>query len=850
MLSITAKNLWAYQRRLVATLLAVSLGVAFLAGTLLLSDTLRANFDRLFTQANGSTDVVIRGITKIGDGSGSNARPGISAALLPTVRKVSGVADAQPYLEGYGQLLGSTGKGIGGNGPPTRAANWISDPALNPYRLVQGRPPRTADEVVINRGAAKTGHLALGQTTTLLTPQPLRVHVVGIATFGSADGFGPSTFTGLTLNAAQLHLTGTSPGRVTQILIKAAPGVSPAQLASRLRPVLPPGVQAITGAQLAAENLDQISSGFLGFLSNGLTAFAVVALLVAAFSIYNTFSILAAQRSRESALLRALGASRRQLMTAGALEALAIGSIGSALGLAGGIGIAGLLKGVFDRFGFALPAGGLVFHASSAVIAVLSGLLATLLAGVLPALRASRVPPLAALRDLAAEQPRASRTRAALGGVLVAAGAGTVIVAASATSQPGTAIAGALTMVVGVVALGPVAARPAAAALGAPAAALRGITGRLSRQNALRNPRRTAATASALMVGVTVVALFTVVGSSLKASASRGVDRALTADLVIDQGGYGGRSGGGGFSPELAAGLARLPQVQAAAGIGAGSALLDGHIRTVAVADPRTLGQVVDLGLVRGSLTGLNVGSLAVSSTAADDQHWRLGATVPITYPDGATSRLRVAVIFDHPDITGDYLLAPAGWAPHAGQRIDSQVLLKLRPGSDLDAARAAVTAAAAPYGQPRVQDHAQFRASATSGVNTILGLVYVMLALAIIIALMGIANTLALSIHERSRELGLLRALGQTRAQTRSMIRWESAIISVFGTASGVILGTFLGWALVTASTTSALGVFSAPPEQLLIFLIAGAIAGILAGIRPARRAARLDAITALAAT
>ncbi len=427
MLSVAVNGLWSHKRRLVATLLAVSLGVAFLAGTLLLSDTLRANFDRLFTQANGGTDVVVRSATKIGDGFGSAARAGIGAAVLPKVRAVDGVADAQPYTEGYGQLLGSNGKRIGGNGPPTRAANWIDDPSLNPYHLVQGRAPSADDDVVINRGAAKSGHLLLGATTTLLTPQPLRVRIVGIADFGSADGFGSATFAGLTRHAAAAHLTAGTPGEITQILVRAAPGVSPQQLASRLQSLLPAGLQAITGGDLATENLAQISSGFLGFLSTGLTAFAVVALLVAAFSIYNTFSILAAQRGRESALLRALGASRRQLVAASMVETLAVGVIGSVLGLAGGIGVAALLKGVFAGFGFALPAGGLVFKASSSVLALLVGVLVTLLAGVLPAVRGSRIPPLAALRDLAAESPRVSRGRVALGGALAVGGAGLVI---------------------------------------------------------------------------------------------------------------------------------------------------------------------------------------------------------------------------------------------------------------------------------------------------------------------------------------------------------------------------------------------------------------------------------------
>ncbi len=848
MWAFTLRNLWAHKRRLVSTVFAVALGVAFLAGTLLLSDTLRANFGKLFTQANGSASVVIRSTTQISGGSGTSQRTGIDVTLVPKIRAVAGVADAQPYIEGYGQLVGRDGKAIGGGGPPTRAANWISNQELNPYRLVSGRAPRAGDEAVINRGAAKTGHLSLGDTTTLLTPQPMRIRIVGIATFGAADGFGPSTFTGLTLHAAQKDLTGSSPGQVTQVLVRAAPGVSPDQLARRLQAQLPAGLQAVTGSQLAAEDYDSINSGFLGFLSTGLTAFAVIAVLVATFSIYNTFSILAAQRSRESALLRALGGSRRQLITAGLLEALAVGAAGSGIGWAGGVGIAALLKGVFDGFGFALPAGGLVLRASSALLAVLAGVAAAVMAGALPAVRSSRTLPVAALREVAAEPPGVSRPRVAAGAVILAAGIATVFAGTTSESQGG-AVAGAVATLAGFIVLGPAAARRAVRVLGGPVAALRGVSGRLARDNALRNPRRTAATASALVVGVAVAALFTVVGASMKATAAGGVDHTLTADLVVDRGGYGSAAGGGDLNPQLATDLSRLPGVRLATGLASGNAVLGGQTSRITAADPASIGQVVDLGVTRGSLRDLSPGSLAVSSKAAAGQHWAVGSRVPVTYPDGTTATLRVAAIFTHPDITGDYLLDQAGWDSHAGQNLDSAVFINVAAGSSARTVRAAVAAAVASYGQPRLQDQAQYRASATSGVNTILGLVYVMLALAIVISLMGVANTLGLSIHERTRELGLLRAVGQQRRQTRSMIRWESVIVSVFGTVGGVALGTFLGWAVVKSASSSTLGVFAAPPQQLVIFLIAGALAGVLAGVRPARRAARLDVLTAIAA-
>src|SRR5215472_565445 len=767
MLGIGLKQVWAYKRRLVGTLLAVTLGVAFLAGTLLLGDT------------------------KVGTSGGQDLRAGVDASLLGRVARVPGVAQAEPDVEGSGQLLGSNGKGIGGNGPPTWAANWVPVPSLNPYRLVAGRAPRTGNEVVINRGAAKTGHLHLGEVTTLLTPRPVRVVIVGIVTFGTADGFGPSTFTAMTLHAAQHYLT-SNPGQLSSILIKRSPGLSAGQLITRLRAILPPGVQAITGARLAQENINAINSSFLGFLRTALTAFAVIALLVAAFSIYNTFSIIAAQRAQSAALLRALGGTRRQIIASSLVEMLAVGLAGSLAGLAGGIGVAGGLKGVFDGFGFALPAGGLVIKASTVLIAVAAGLSATVIADVLPAVRVSRVPPLAALRDVAAEPAAPSRLRAGIGAALLAAGvAGTT--SAAVVGKAGLVAVAAACTVIGVVVFGPVAARIASTVLGAPIAALRGITGSLARQNNRRNPRRTAASASALMIGVAVVALFTVIGSSLKASAAQGINQSLRADLIVSTGGYGGAPSGGGLSPQLATSIARAPGVRLATGLSSGNVLLDGISRQVTAANPAALDRVINLGITAGTLNPAGAGWLAVAKAAASTNHWRIGSTVAVTYPDGASGRLRVGAIYTRTQMAGNYLITQQTWGEHSRQVIDGQILIKLRPGTSISAASKAIAALAAAYGKPQIQDRAQYVDAVTKGINTILGLIYVMLVLAIIIALMDITNTLSLAIGERTRELGLLRAVGQTRGQARSLVRWESVLIALFGTLAGVILGTFL---------------------------------------------------------
>src|SRR5947209_3861701 len=392
MLALTRKSLWAHKRRLVGTLLAVFLGVSFLSGTLVLSDTLRSNFDVLFADANAGTDAMVRSTTIIqadraGPGGGEQQRGLIDAALASRVSAVDGVARAVPTVSGIGQLLGKNGKGIGGNGPPTMAGNWIDDPDLNPYRLVEGRAPETDAEVVINRGAAKTGDLKVGDTTTVQVPDPVRVMIVGIATFGKADGLGQGTFTAFTLHGAQRYLTGGAAtgdgptvGRVSGVAVKAAPGVSQSELVDRIKSALPQGTEALTGAQLTKETTDEIGSQFLNMFTSFLAVFAGIALLVATFSIHNTFSILVAQRTRESALLRALGAGRGQVLAWGVAEALVVGVVASAVGLVGGVAIAGLLKGLFDSFGFALPAGGLVFRTSTVVVSMTVGIVVTLLA--------------------------------------------------------------------------------------------------------------------------------------------------------------------------------------------------------------------------------------------------------------------------------------------------------------------------------------------------------------------------------------------------------------------------------------------------------------------------------------
>jgi putative ABC transport system permease protein len=843
-LAITIKGLWSHKRRLTGTFLAVLLGVAFLAGTLVLGDTLRANFDTLFTSVTGDTGAVVRNASKV-DSNPASPRGPIDAALLDRVRTAPGVASVQPQVTGLGQIVGSDGKVLRTLGPP-RAENWLTDPGLTPYRLASGRAPRTPDEVVINRGAAKDGDLRIGSRTTVDTPRPVPVTVVGIVTFQGADAFGGSSFTGFTLEGAQRHL-GERPDQLNAILVKGEPGVSQERLASSLRPVLPAGVEAVTGQQLSDEGITDINQGFLGLFRTFLLVFAGIALFVAMFTIANTFAIIVAQRTREAALLRAIGASRRQVLASVVAEALAVGVGASLLGLAAGVAVAIGLKALFKGFGFPLPTSGLVISPNSVALSLAVGVGVTLLAAVLPAVRASRVAPLAAMREVAVEAPATSRRRVLSGALLAVAGLGVAVAAVLAGGDRSATLAGAgsVLLVVGVVVLGPAAARPASRLLGAPLAWLRGITGALAGQNAMRNPRRTSGAAVALMIGVAVVTLFTVFTASIQASIRQSVSSSFGGDLAVTSSGFAAPR----LDPRMAGQIAALPQVREAVGIGGGKARIAGTARDVSVADAGRLAAVLDLRTTAGSVRGLRGDWIAVADTVADEKHWKLGQAVGVRYADGTSQTLTLGAIYQGgSQLVGDYLLPRAQWLPHAPGAADATVLIALKPGVGLDDGRAAVERVAAGYGQPEVQDRAQYTDSLSNMIGPGVTVVYVLLVLAILIALIGIANTLSLSIHERTRELGLLRAVGETRGQVRAMVRWESVIVALYGTIAGLGLGVLLGWVLVKTAGQGGTGAFAAPPGQLAIILLVGAVAGVLAGLRPARRAARLNLLTAIA--
>ncbi|MDO0930897.1 ABC transporter permease [Streptomyces sp. DG2A-72] len=845
---LSVSSLRSHKRRFAGTFLAVFLGVAFLAGTLVMGDTLRASFDTMFGNATSGTDAVVRSadaITTPGESEG--VREPVAADLVDSVEQVPGVAAAVPDIQGAGQLVGKDGDPVGGAGPPTLAGNWITDPDLNSYELAEGRAPEKSGEVVVNRGAAERGDLKIGDTTVLRTPDPVQVTIVGLATFGGEDGMAQVTYTGMTRADAEKYLT-ARPGEASSILVRAGPGVSEQELVDRLTPVLPGGVEAITGQESAEENTEMISSQFLSIFTSLLLVFSGIALLVATFSIHNTFAIVVAQRTRENALLRALGASRRQVTASTLVEATVVAVTASLAGLAGGIGIAAALQALFPAIGFPFPEGDLVISVLSMLLPLAVGIVVCLGSALLPAVRAGHTAPLAALRETSVDHSGASRLRAVLGSGLAALAVAVTLTGVLMTPSIWLAATGAVLALVSFVVLGPVASSTAVRILGGPLDRLRGVTGGLARRNALRSPKRTAATASALMIGVAVVSLFTVFGASLKATMDQTVSRSFAGDIAVSTPSFG--AGGSGLSPRLAGAVQDLPEVDTAVGLGRGVAEVDGKGRALTVTDPIALERTFDLGKVDGSLRDLGTDGIALTRSEAGKQHLTTGDKTQLTFTDGKKETFTVRAVYGQSEIAGDYVITRAAWSPHRTQDADTLLAVSFKDGVSTDAGKAAVQKVADQYGSPEVQTRDEYAQSAAGGIDMMLTLIYALLALAVLIALLGIANTLTLAIHERTRELGLLRAVGQTRPQLRAMVRWESILVAAFGTVGGLTLGAFLGWVLVKASdgASDSAFAFALPPLQLAVVALVGLAAGALAGLRPARRAARLDVLRAIA--
>lgn len=853
MLRATLRNLWSHKRRLVSTGLAILLGVAFMSGTLVLTSTINSVFDDLFKDVNAGTDAIVRGPELFESDRGGTQRDLIDQDTVAKIEAVPGVAAAAPDIASTQvTLLDKKGEAMGGQGPPTFVRSWGPVPALNSYQVVSGRAPKADGEAVIDRSVADEGPFQIGDQLDLVTPDgPENLTVVGITRFGDADSAAGSISMGTTLSQAQA-LAG-EPGRIDNVSVQAERGVSPEELVKQLEAAkVTPKADVLTGDQAAEEMANDLKDLF-GFFSNILLTFAFIALFVGIFIISNTFSILVAQRTKELALMRAIGASRRQVLTSVLFEAGVIGTVAAVLGFLSGIALAAGALALLRQLGIDLPSAGITVSPSTALIAIAVGLAVTTGSAVIPATRATRVAPIAALRETAVDSSGGSKIRGAIGVLLLIAGV--VLIVPAFGSDPTTDqlpwIGGGMGLiVVGVLALGPLMARPLSAAIGAPLPVLKGVTGRLSRQNAMRSPRRTASTAAAIIIGVTLVGFITIFASSAQTSVRDSISGGFRGDYILQPANQGAFAGA---SPKLAKAMTDVDGVQtvtAIAGVQAQLELPDGSkpATTLAGIDPATYTEVFDVGMAQGNLADLRPGTIAVDRQIAEQKDLAIGDTIAITSADGRKAKVEVVALSDESVLLGQWTIARADAQKLTATPTDFLVAIDLDPGVSVDAIRPELKQVAEPYPTMKLQDREQFTGSIVDQIKALLNVIYGLLALSIIIALIGIANTLSLSIYERTRELGLLRAMGMTRAQMRASVRWEAVIVALMGTALGLILGLGLSYIMIQGLKSQGFNSFDVPVISLVTVTIGAAVLGVVAAIRPAQKAAKLNVLEAIA--
>ena len=839
MLRATLKTLLAHRLRLGLTACAIALGVAFVAGTFILTATIRHGVDDLFTTAASGTDVIVR--PAVGDAT--SGHPTVPAGLLGQVRSVAGVALADGTVTDRAGIVDREGGILGGR--VGIAASWPADPPLaTRYPVRQGRPPAGPGEVAIDAASARRAGLRVGDQVHVVVHGAARPFTVtAVVGFGHADGPGPVSL--VTFDTATAQRLFGRQAAFDELDLKARPGTTASALRERVAAVLPQGTEAVVAASAAATQAEDLRSG-LGFLTNGLLAFALISLFVGAFIIWNTFSILVAQRTRELALLRALGASRRQVMRSVLLEAGVVGAVASAAGLGLGVLAAGGLHALLRGAGIDLPSSGLELPAGSAAIAVGTGIAITVAAAVAPARRATRIAPVAALHGAAPSQRPFSTRRLVAGVGLLAVGTATLLFGLFGHVSHGAVVvgAGALAVFIGATVLGPLLARPLSWAIGAPLRWLPARTGRLARDNAMRNPKRTAATAAALMVGLALVSASAVLDASIKQAADRAIDRGSKADLFLQA-----ADTDTGLDPGLARAVAGQPGVAVVSQQREAEATIAGsRFQRVDGIDPASVGQVADLQVRSGSLGALTgPDAMLVATGTAAAHHWTIGSRVPIHFDGTGTRSFEVAGTFAGKGAFADYLLSLDSFSRASGRTTDSLLMIKAA-GGQAGPVRARISPLLGAYPGAKLLDQNGFKRSASATLDQILNLMTALLALAVLIALLGIVNTLALSVVERTRELGLLRAMGMRRAHLGAMVACEAVIIAVLGALLGTGLGLGLGSALADALTRG-MGPVSVtiPATRLVVYVIAAAAAGVLAAIAPARRAAKLDMLAAI---
>ncbi len=842
MFRIALKGILGRKARLILTSLAVILGTSFLAGTSVFSDTLNRTFDNLFSDVFKNVDSYVRSTQVIEGDFGQEERQRISADLVSVVEKVPGVRDASPDIQAFARIIGKDGKPIGsdGQGPPTFGSVG-EEFAGALWTTAEGKWANGPTEVVIDEASAKAGKYVLGDTVKVVAQSGSREFtLVGIASYGDVRSPGGATFALFDSVTAAEFLA--KPGFIDAILISGDGSVSDAKLAKAIQDALPTTskTETLTGSEITLETQDQIGSA-LDFFGILLRTFSFIALGVGCFVIYNVFSISAAQRQRENALLRAIGASRKQITRAMLIEATVVGLLGSVIGLVAGIGLSAGLSALLRAVNIDIPSGGLVLSQNTVTSTIMIGLIVTVLSAILPARRAGKVPPLAAMRATALEIAEPGRKRLYAGLLSIALGLAVIVAVVAGASNNYLGI-GILFVFIGTIVLGPIIARPVAMFLGRPAARFRGVTGVMARQNSARNPKRTSRTASPVLIGVALVTAVTALAASIKGQ----IDDVFTAQFKGDYAISTDARGFGGISPSLAVDLNKLPEVEKATGFGFLTVKIEDKGQYLTTITPKTIEGLWDIGLINATYSDLTTSDIFVSEKTAKKKNIAIGSVLQTTFGDGSTRPLKVAGFFVNDEI-GNYIANSALVDGSAIIMFDIGVYIKTKNSVSNAEAFAALDKAVKKYGQGELLTKQEYINKQSGQVNQLLGLIYGLLMLSVIISIVGIIITLLLSVFERQRELALLRAVGMTRSQVRTTVRWESVITSLLGAVLGIILGIGLGWVIVFALKDQGLTSFKLPVGPTIVIMIMSFIVGLLAAIYPAWRATRVNILDAL---
>jgi len=853
MVAVALKGLAGRKVRASLTAIAIVLGVAMISGTYVLTDTITSGFSTIFDGSYQNADVVITGKAAFDNANGTTVEPPpMPQTLLPKVQKLEGVSLAAGSVTTDAlKLIGRDGKVISSGGAPT--LGFSVTPAgqpFNPTKLTEGSWPTGSDQIVIDKGTANGEGFKVGNQIGVQTFGPIRqFRISGIAEFPGVS-VGGATFAILDQPTAQELFRKV--GQLDAIRVQSKSGVSNSELISQIQPLLSPEQVVRTGtAQAKKDQHDQIS-GFLSFLRYALLAFAGVALFVGAFVIANTLSITIAQRMREFATLRTLGASRRQVLWSVVIEAFVIGLLGSVVGLFLGLALAKLLNAMFVAVGIDLPHGPTVFKARTVIVALLVGTLVTLVASIRPARRATRVPPIAAVR----EGSVLPTSRWAKYGTVTSVGILVLAIALTCIGALGSGIAtgprllalgiGVLLLFFGVSMNAARVVRPLAAVLGAPARTIGGAPGILARDNATRNPARTASTASALMIGLALVTFIAIFGQGIRSSFETAVNKLFVADYAL--------TSTSTFNPiEASAGKALVgkPGVQDVSAIRAGSARYLGSNNDLTAVQPN-LNKTVKMDWTQGSnaVPGeLGPDGFFASKNYVKDHHLSLGSPVTLQFASGKKTVVKLKGVWDEPKGGSPFAhitISTALFDKFTPRPRDEMVLMNTPPDGVTDANTARLDKYVSGFADAKVQTRDEFKSNFEAPINKLLNLLYALLALAVIVSLVGIINTLVLTVYERTRELGMLRAVGMTKRQVRMMIRYESIVTALMGAALGMVVGVFLA-ALITHALSSSGIVFAVPWIEIVYFVLAAIIVGILAAVIPARRAARLNVLHAL---